>query len=296
MGPPTSDPILVAQVSDAAYAQHLAVLWDSLAAVHAPGSLRVLLYTDEPSAPPLQELAAFARTLRLEAEVRALDMGQVPKGPGYGHIPPIAYARLLLPRLLQEPRAIYLDGDMVVRRSLRPLWEHDLRGAWLGAVPDLGPRIPWRELGLARAEDYVNSGTLLVDLDAWRREGVVEACERFLATSAHLVRFVDQDVINAVARGHIARLGLEWNWQEYHPGARVERDPAVVHYAGKAKPWHYRCEHPWRRLYAQHLAHTPWRGYRPPDRTLKRVLARWLVPGPLRRALRRRAWRLRGHA
>lgn len=296
MGVTPSDPILVAQVSDAAYAQHLGVLWASLAAVHPPGTLRVVLFTDTPGHPAMQALAGFARSLRLEAELRALDMGAVPKGPGYGHIPPIAYARLLLPRLLAAPRAIYLDGDMVVRRSLRPLWEHDLGGAWLGAVPDMGPRIPWRELGLPRVEDYVNSGTLLVDLEAWRRDGVVEACERFLATSAHLVRFVDQDVINAVAQGHIAPLGLEWNWLEHHPAARRVRDPAVVHYVGKVKPWHYRCEHPWKRLYAQFLAQTPWQGYRPPDRTLKRVLARVLLPGPLRRAVRRLDARLRGHA
>ncbi|MFM8981041.1 MAG: glycosyltransferase family 8 protein [Planctomycetia bacterium] len=292
---PQASPVLVVQVTDAAYAQHVGVLWSSLATVHAPGGVRVVLFAEDPAAPALRTLASFARDIGLVAEVRGLDMGALPQGPRNKYVHPISYARLLLPRLLVEPRAIYLDADTVVRKDLTALWQHDLQGAWLGAVPDGGEDMPWQALGLAAEGDYINSGVLLLDLDAWRRHGLVEACEQFLATSPHLVRYMDQDVVNAVARGHVAQLGVEWNWMHHHPGARAERDPAVVHYAGKVKPWHYRCEHPWRGLYAQHLARTPWRGYRAPDRTLRRVLARWLVPGPLRRALRRLDARRRGH-
>lgn len=286
MRPPPDSPLLVANVANAPYAQHVGVLWASLAAVHPPGGVRAVLFTEEPDAPEFRTLAAFAQELGLQAEVRGLAPGALPRGPRSKYVHPISYARLLLPRLLEAPRAIYLDADIVVRKDLTPLWQHELAGAWLAAVPDGNPSMPWQALGLASLEQYVNSGVLLLDLAAWRREGVVEACERFLATAPHLVQFMDQDVINAVARGHVAHLPLGWNCMDHVPAARRLRDPAVVHYAGKVKPWHYRCEHPWRRLYAQHLARTPWRDYVPPDRTPARVLARRLLPGPLRRGLR----------
>ena len=50
------------------------------------------------------------------------------------------YYRLLAPRLLPETldRVIYLDPDILIINSLRPLWETDLRGNLFGAAAHTG--------------------------------------------------------------------------------------------------------------------------------------------------------------
>src|SRR5207248_8233583 len=55
-------------------------------------------------------------------------------GPGQSHM---AYCRILLPRLLDVPRLIYLDCDVLVFRDLSELFDLELsHGKVLAAVPD----------------------------------------------------------------------------------------------------------------------------------------------------------------
>ena len=60
--------------------------------------------------------------------------GKATLGPGQSHM---AYCRILLPHLLDVPRLIYLDCDVLVFRDLSQLFDFELSaGKFVAAVPD----------------------------------------------------------------------------------------------------------------------------------------------------------------
>lgn len=211
--------------------------------------------------------------------------------------PAAAFRRLFFGRLLPGiDKVLYLDADTLVLGDLRPLWSLDVSGHVLAAATH--PLFPHfsreriRALGVRDLSDFFNSGVLLMNLPRLRRHEA--AFGAFLADPRRraLLAFADQDVFNAVLPPD-SRLTLHprWNLQVPHlelplawldepaaPVAEARRMPAIVHFNGTIKPWHYRSRHPYKARFREHLAQTPWRGLPEPDRNLKNALLRWL-PG-----------------
>ena len=89
-----------------------------------------------------------------------------------------AMARLFAPEVLPASvdRALYLDCDTIVRGGIRGLYQTDLKGNLAGMVMEPTVYEKMREsIGLKRDDPYFNSGVILMDLEAWRREGVLKA-------------------------------------------------------------------------------------------------------------------------
>lgn len=140
----------------------------------------------------------------------------------------IVFARLWIPRMVAADRAIYLDTDTFVRRSLKGLWETDLEGNLLGMVQG-----SVYEYGL-------NSGVVLMDCAAIRaEEGLYGRLREFLAGNARKFYCPDQTAINEFFEGRIRELGPEWNYPPSPGGqdARGTAGAAIWHfYNGGFKP------------------------------------------------------------
>jgi lipopolysaccharide biosynthesis glycosyltransferase len=182
----------------------------------------------------------------------------------------VAYARMLVPDSLAHTpsRLLYLDSDIVVIDSLKPLFETSLGGAVLGAVPDPVP--PWVDfsfrsgvLKLSDPEVYFNSGVLLIDVEAWQRQDVTQRAFDFtnnLPPGTKLV-YPDQDVLNAILSNHWRPLDRRWN---YFKGGETDMDlkqfrseAAIVHFASGGKPWVSGSTHPAKQIYLDHRNLTP---------------------------------------
>ena len=61
----------------------------------------------------------------------------------YGYLNVSAYYRLLAPELIDENKILYLDSDLIVRRSLKSLFEIDLSNVAVAAVQD--PHFDWHK-------------------------------------------------------------------------------------------------------------------------------------------------------
>jgi lipopolysaccharide biosynthesis glycosyltransferase len=158
----------------------------------------------------------------------------------------MAFAKILLPRFLPETcrRVLYLDGDILVLGALEHLWNLDLGGAVLGAVPDhwLDPVAGNRpgassSTGVAR---YFNAGVLLIDLEKWRRERVSERSLEYLDRFPN-TEYSDQDALNVACDGRWQLLERTWNFHfdPSQPIARVAvaQELAIIHFVTCAKPW-----------------------------------------------------------
>ncbi|KAG2341696.1 glycosyltransferase family 8 protein [Suillus weaverae] len=154
----------------------------------------------------------------------------------------ISGAKIDMMKILPVERALYLDADMLVRRSLEELWSTDLEGSSIGAAMDVG--FPMGHGGVSRGR-YFNAGMLLIDL-AKARTHLPELEARMRSTKESHYR--DQDVLNVHFAGDWAEVNLSWNAQGLGTYAEIGsadrdslalgdmKDPGVVHFTGPVHP------------------------------------------------------------
>ena len=128
------------------------------------------------------------------------------------------YYRLLASRLLPDTlaRVLYLDPDILVLNPLRPLWETDLEGNLFAAAAHTGKTELANSVNRMRlnsGSDYYNSGVLLMDLAAARREIDPEEIFRYVAEHKKELLLPDQDLLNALYGRRILPLDdALWNY------------------------------------------------------------------------------------
>lgn len=208
----------------------------------------------------------------------------------------IVWFRLLLPRLLPElERVLYLDADLLVLEPVRPLWEIDLAGRCLAAVTQPLLRRERqrvvRDLGVPDAGRYFNTGVMVMDLGRLRSSGLMQAAERVPRERRVPIPWVDQDALNVTLWAERLDLHPRWNVMNpcfelparYLPWPRREVEeatarPAIVHFIGPYKPWHYRLRHPYAAQWFAHLEKTPWHGRPQEGRSTRHTLLKALPP------------------
>ncbi|MBZ9740108.1 MULTISPECIES: glycosyltransferase family 8 protein [unclassified Mesorhizobium] len=186
----------------------------------------------------------------------------------FDHVTPAALLRLQLGEFLPDlDRVLYLDADILAVADIRPLLATDLGGAVAGAVRDLGLHAALAEEAATGRPDhvlhvrdalgwdpddftYVNSGMLLLNLAALRRERFGERAGQLVLDHPHRFRWRDQDAINLLLRGRVALLDPRWNtmvwllereprrhYVDMAAAALQRRDPWLLHFSGATKPW-----------------------------------------------------------
>lgn len=208
------------------------------------------------------------------------------------------YYRLLIPRLIDAERALYLDSDILVRSSLVDAMTLELEGRAAAAARNL--TIPfvasplgvvgWRDMQLEPNAPYFNAGVLLMDLPRWRRLEVSERALDYLGRHQDEVRLADQEALNAALYGQWSELDPVWNqqpfiqddWSGAHAivgdeAVRAAReDPRIVHFVGPVKPWHVGCTRPWTQEWRAVAVSLDER-WRPNPRRSRREEAAWRI-------------------
>lgn len=165
------------------------------------------------------------------------------------------YYRMLASYLLPKDvkKIIYLDPDILVINSLHPLWETDLEGHLFAAAAHSGKTELVHSVNRVRLKtqhDYYNSGVLLMDLEAGRREIVPDLLFSYAKEHASELLLPDQDILNTLFGEKILPLDdVLWNYdaRDYkgyylYSNGKYDIDwvichTAILHFCGKAKPW-----------------------------------------------------------
>jgi lipopolysaccharide biosynthesis glycosyltransferase len=157
-------------------------------------------------------------------------------------------------------KVLYLDTDIVVRGSLTELWNTNISVHALAAVAHDDDEDHLREaLGLPKGTPYFNSGVLLMNLRYCRQRAVVENAISFVKEYPQKIQFWDQDALNATLVDQWLELPKSWNWRDKkRPSRKLEGEPAIVHFVGHNKPWHWSNNHPFRHEYRKYRRKTPW--------------------------------------
>ncbi|PYJ30241.1 MAG: hypothetical protein DME90_03685 [Verrucomicrobia bacterium] len=163
-------------------------------------------------------------------------------GPGKSHM---TYCRTLLPQVLNVPRLIYLDCDVLVFRDLAKLFDLELPpGKVLAAVPDSetptledDSRAIAAAMGLPADGHYFNAGVVLLNLDELRKQNFTKRSLEFFRDWKGHYRFWDQSAINFLLHGRIAELHEHWNRAACRFDEQDDNDlDCVLHYT-RSVPW-----------------------------------------------------------
>lgn len=176
------------------------------------------------------------------------------------HLTSGTYFRFLIDEFVPEDweKVLYLDSDILVMDSLKPLYDTVLDDKLLGVVPTVRPADATR-LGLAD-DVYFNAGVLLINLDEWRSASIAEQLFRNASNNREVIKWPSQDPINVIADGRLVHIDERYNFD----GNRMQRfsrdmpdkTPAILHFTGSTKPWH-RVRHQFDVVYRQALKKAP---------------------------------------
>lgn len=162
-----------------------------------------------------------------------------------------SYYRLLAIDFMPKntKRVLYLDPDIVVINPVSELYNINLNGALMAAaghttgVVELFNRT---RLHIKKGSRYINSGVILMDIDAMRREYSLNDVFMYIENNSKRLIQGDQDVFNGLYNGKIKILDEKlYNLDEktYRIYRReltldtVRLDSVIIHYNGKYKPW-----------------------------------------------------------
>jgi lipopolysaccharide biosynthesis glycosyltransferase len=163
-------------------------------------------------------------------------------GPAESHM---TYCRTLLPRLLDVPRLIYLDCDLLVFRDLSELFDLELSPAKiLAAVPDPetltlsdDSRPVASAMNLPAVGRYFNAGVMLLNLNELRKQNFTEKSLEFFKNWRGHYRFWDQSAFNFLLHGQIDELPEHWNRASWRFDEQDDNTlGCVLHYTSSA-PW-----------------------------------------------------------
>jgi lipopolysaccharide biosynthesis glycosyltransferase len=183
------------------------------------------------------------------------------------HLSSAAYLRLLIPTLLPSSlsKVIYLDCDIVVNSNLGFLWDIGIENSPVVAVQDSlmpyvsssGALARYSELGLPPNAKYFNSGVLLINLERWRADSILERAVHYVEEFGNTLNYADQDVLNALFSLSWKELDPRWNQQISSVAQRQQIfDAFIIHFSTPFKPWSYSGMKEADRLFFQYLDQT----------------------------------------
>lgn len=156
------------------------------------------------------------------------------------------YFRLFIPDLYpQYDKVLYLDSDIVVLGDIAQLYNTNVKGNLVAAIPDdsvqtideFGEYVE-KVVGVADRKNYFNAGILLMNLDEFRKINFQSKFLYLLETVKFSVA-QDQDYLNRLCKGRVTLVDRTWNRMPIKVDGINEENIKLIHYNLTYKPWHF---------------------------------------------------------
>ncbi|MDX2254106.1 MAG: glycosyltransferase family 8 protein [Pseudanabaenaceae cyanobacterium bins.39] len=204
------------------------------------------------------------------------------------HFSHTIYYRISMPLFFDQSvtKVLYLDADMVVKDDIYQIWNIDISDYYAAAVDTLEFDNRYLSLGIPLNSLYFCSGLILINLQKWREDHIMQKVISFIQNNQDNIQMWDQDSLNAILCSRWLPLPLKWNQQSNFFDSRLYQkyksnddymeaiaNPSIIHYTGSHKPWHYVDNHPYKMDYYKYLSLTPWHEYKP-KKNIKLIIKR----------------------
>lgn len=198
------------------------------------------------------------------------------------------YSRLFLTRIMPKnvDKVIYIDCDMIIRKSLKDLWEMDMEDYYVMAADDCRGTMYRDNIGVARDSIYTNNGLMVINLKSWRDNKIDQAFVEFIRKYKGDITYMDQGVLNGVLQPlhKVKLLPISYNAQTVcydlgYDGIEACRkpvwaysreefeksisDPYIVHFTtcfmSGTRPWFKNDKHRYRDEFLVYRSLTKWK-------------------------------------
>lgn len=195
------------------------------------------------------------------------------------------YARLFVSSDLPKDlgRVFYLDCDIVVKKSIRELWNLDLHGKTIAALMDAFSKHYRANIDLEENDIMFNSGVMLIDLDKWRKGNIEEELLKFIKDKKGVIQQGDQGALNAVLSHdtycfeplfNSVTIFYDFTYKEmliyrkppkFYTEKQVREavdNPSLIHFTTSFKslrPWIKGCKHRYVGEWMKYKAMSPWK-------------------------------------
>lgn len=195
------------------------------------------------------------------------------------------YARLFVSSDLPNnlSRVLYLDCDIIVKKSIRELWNLDLHQKTIGALMDAFSKYYRVNIDLKENDIMFNSGVMLIDLDKWKKDKVEDKLLKFISKKKGRIQQGDQGALNAVLshdtycfepRFNSVTIFYDFNYREmmiyrrpprfYTEGQVKEavENPSIIHFTTSFKSlraWVKGCKHRYADEWIKYKNMSPWK-------------------------------------
>lgn len=268
--------VLVVRDTNGTYAPHAAVVMASIFANTRSEICVYIIHDDTLTQENMSKLRQTADSFGQEVQFinaenilaeRNFGAGKLAQGGHRGKL-----LKLLIPELIDAPKVIYLDCDIVVNLDLSELWAAPMGGKSIGAVNDVwslercaGKHRSWRRSMVWKAmsideSSYFNSGVLVMDLDKIRaRYDLTGEAAAFYKRYGKITTLTDQDFFNHIFARDTRILDEKFNRIDFSDIDEQNRGtlPCVWHMASD-KPWESYTRPGIDELYWLYLTRTPW--------------------------------------
>lgn len=180
-------------------------------------------------------------------------------------------------------RIIYLDCDILVRKSLDVLYNTELgSNEYLAGVQECISEQNRRNIGMNIESPYINAGMLLIDVKKWLKYNATEKFTEYICKNIECLQYNDQDAINAVFENHIkiihpiynatvhmfnysrGELFIYHNSKMYYKEEEINEainDPTIVHFnrdTSSIRPWYKNGNHKFKNEWLEVRNQTAW--------------------------------------
>lgn len=194
-----------------------------------------------------------------------------------------AYGRIFLANYVSVNSIIYIDSDTIINESLKDLFNINMTDKLVAGVQDTVNSYYVTNIGLNNNHRYINDGGIIIlNLDLWRKMGIVKKCIDFIYKFHGNPPHNDQGTINHVCAGYIEILPANYNvmapmfkftakqiialfkMEQYYTQSELDNatnKPIVIHYTDEFynRPWFSNCTHPLKHLYLDYKEKSPWK-------------------------------------
>ena len=261
---------------------------------------RVYVLSNGISSDNANRLSHIARGKRSRHRIVFIDVSELATRcelPVKERWPVTAWTRVFIPDLLpqDERLVLYCDIDTLVCRDLEELFNTPLHGKAIGVVLEhVSSKDSHFNERLGMPLDcpgYFNSGVMLLDLDVFRKQDLIEKILRYAREYSDRLTCPDQDALNGALCHNLQPIHHKWNWHDgltrlilkrsikssMNRGATLEDSveaalrPGILHYQGPNKPWqyNYRIE---RKRYEQAIIESGFGEYPLPGKTIVKAI------------------------
>ena len=146
------------------------------------------------------------------------------------------FARLALPYLIDDDKALYIDSDAIVLKDISNVWRYNIDDYYVAGCKDYGVTRDNTYERLGITGKYVNSGFIILNLKKIREDKVHD--KWFEVINNNELKYPDQDALNLVCQHKELYIPSMYNYAwNVTREVMCKEYIKVFHYAGPKIQW-----------------------------------------------------------